>query len=605
MSNVTNLFNVALHNHQAGNLRQAEWLYRQIIQTDPRHADCLHLLGVLAFQRGDLTQAVELIRKALDLNPNAGVYLSNLGLAYQSLGQIDDAVDSFRQAVRCSPDIPETHNNLATALIQQDKLAEAESHCRLAIGLRAGYSDAHNNLGNALLLQNRLDESLSTLERAIELNANNAGAHNNLGVVLQRIGRLHEAVAEGEKALQLQPDHPQAHNNLGMAYRLQGCWPEAEKQFQRAIQLQPSYLEACFNLALVRLTLGDFDQGWKDYELRWTQSRTNSSAVDPNDQTKGHRDFQQPLWDGEDLNGKTILIHAEQGLGDTIQFARYLRFLRRFGGKVFLECQKELEPLLACTPSITPLVAKGSELPAFDVQAPLLSLPRIFHSVIETIPAEVPYLHANTKLVDHWNGAKCHVRSAVKNAECSDSPSAAHSSSTSYFTSCTPRLRIGVAWQGNPGFLHDKLRSIPFSNFHRLAEIAGVQLVSLQKGPGVEQLRNGEQKPDRPSAVLVPLLDEASAPFMDTAALMMNLDLVITSDTVVAHLAGALGIPVWVVLALSPDWRWFLAREDSPWYPSMRLFRQIQQGQWECVFHRLAQELQSILTRAGNETDTR
>jgi tetratricopeptide (TPR) repeat protein len=549
MTTLAEAFTVALRQHQAGNLHEAEHLYRQILQAYPDHADTHHLVGVLAFQRGQFDHAVASIRHALVFNPQAAVYLSNLGLSFQALGQIDQAVECFQQALRARPDFPEAHNNLGALLIQNGKSAEALDHCRAALRLRPTYEEAHNNLGNALQHLGKTEEAIAHHREALRLNPNYADALNNLGVAFQRLGRLEEAVAQCTNALLIKPDYAEAHNNLGMALRLQGNWDEALVHYQRALQLKPDYPDPHWNEALVWLVRGDFERGWPEYEWRWTQPGFL------------RRSFPQPLWDGSDLNGRTILLHTEQGLGDTLHFVRYASVVHQRGGRIVLECQPPLLRLLAGVPGIDRLVAQGEPLPEFDVHAPLLGLPAIFRTTVDTIPAAVPYLHADDKLVQRWR----------KELE------------------SLGGFKVGIAWQGNPGFLHDLLRSIPLKHFARLAQVEGVRLVSLQKGPGVDQL--GDLAGRFPVLDLGTRLDEESGAFMDTAAVMVNLDLVITSDTAIPHLAGGLGVPVWLALALSPDWRWLLERADSPWYPTMRLFRQTRCGDWDDVFERMAEEL--------------
>jgi hypothetical protein len=275
------------------------------------------------------------------------------------------------------------------------------------------------------------------------------------------------------------------------------------------------------------------------------------------------RNFPQPQWDGSPLEGRTILIHAEQGLGDTIQFIRYAPLVKRRGGTVIVECQPVLSQLLAGCPGIDRLIAQGSPLPAFDVHVPLLSLPRIFGTTLADVPAEVPYLFADAALIERWRDELAGV----------------------------PGVKIGIAWQGNTRFPADCMRSIPLTHFAPLAQVDGVRLFSLQKGPGREQL--AATAAYLPVIDLADRLDEKAGGFMDTAAVVKNLDLIITSDTAIAHLAGALGVPVWVGLALGADWRYLLGREDSPWYPTMRLFRQTRLGDWDGVFERIASELRA------------
>jgi Flp pilus assembly protein TadD len=564
VATIAEAFGAALRHHQGGNLRQAEQLYQEIIKANPDHAESHHLMGVLAFQFGRFDEAIASIRKALALNPDAAVYHCNLGLALQAKGQFKEAVAALENALCLRPEFPEAHNNLGALLVQLTKVAEALPHYEEALRLRPAYAEAHNNLGNAFQQQGKLEEAEAKHRQAIAIDPKYAEAYNNLGVALQRQGRLDEAVAECHQALRVQPGYAQAHNNLGMALRHQGKWEDAAAHFESALSLKADYPVPHFNLALVWLAHGDFERGWSKYEWRWTQPGFI------------RRDFSKPLWDGADLRGKTILLHAEDGLGDTLHFIRYASLVRKRGGNVIVECQSALVRLLQSVPDIGGLVAQGAPLPAFDVQAPLLSLPGIFHTTVETIPAKVPYLHADRHLVEHWRREL--LKSDVK--------------STSLDTGRS--LRVGIAWQGNPGFLHDRLRSIPLAHFAKLAKVPEIELISLQKGPGTAQLL---EQQDKFSVVdLGNALDMKYGGFMDTAAIMHNLDLVVTSDTVIAHLAGALGVPVWVALAFAPDWRWLLNREESPWYPTMRLFRQRSQGDWEEVFERITEALRKRAT---------
>jgi hypothetical protein len=301
---------------------------------------------------------------------------------------------------------------------------------------------------------------------------------------------------------------------------------------------------------LAWLVSGDLERGWPEYEWRW---RTKDFP---------RRSFAAPRWDGEALEGRTILLYAEQGLGDTLQFIRYAPLVQRRGGVVLVEAQPALVPLLKSCPGIDQLVPSGSPLPDFDVQVPLLSLPALLHTTRDTVPADMPYLSADPARSERWAAELRGI----------------------------PGFRIGIAWQGNPTYRDDRHRSLPVKHFEPLARLPGVRLVSLQKGFGREQLAS---VPDWNVLDLADRLDEAGGAFMDTAAVMQHLDLVVTSDTAIAHLAGALGVPVWVVLPFARDWRWLLDREDCPWYLTMRLFRQKRWGDWDELFTRVAQAVQS------------
>jgi hypothetical protein len=437
---------------------------------------------------------------------------------------------------------------------------------------------AYNNLGNVCRALGNRDAAAEYYRQATRIQPDYAEAHGNLGAVLQEQGKLDGALLCYEQALRLQPTFPDAHNNLATAYLGQGKLQEALSHYDQAVQLKPDYVEAHWNRSCLRLLLGDFEGGWPEYEWRLRQAHVPQ------------RSFQQPLWDGSLLNGKTILLYAEQGFGDTFQFIRYAALVKQRGGNVIVECPSALERVLGGVPGIDEIKthdpgasAEGSAFGyRFDFQAPLLSLPGILQTTIDTIPAAVPYLHPRAELELQW-------RRELRKRRPSD-------------------FLVGIAWQGRLTYGFDKKRSIDLTHFVRLAQVAGVHLISLQKGPGTEQLTRMKTEGGRKKQEVLPcsvssfrlhpssfVLDEASGPFMDTCAIMQNLDLVISSDTAVPHLAGALGVPVWVALPAVPDWRWLLEREDSPWYPNMRLFRQTRQGCWDDVFERMAGELERLV----------
>ena len=338
-----------------------------------------------------------------------------------------------------------------------------------------------------------------------------------------------------------------------MRLKGQGKLDGAAACCRRALELKPDFAEAHLQQSLLSLVTGDFQRGWTEYEWRWKDKQWQ------------RRNFSQPLWDGQRLEGKTILLHAEQGLGDTIHFVRYVPQVKQRGGTVIVECPKPLLSLLTSGAGIDRLVGRGEELPPFDLQAPLLSLPGIFRTSLETIPADVPYLFADPGLVEHWRRELGSIAG----------------------------FKIGIAWHGSPKHPNDRNRSIPLASFEPLARCSRVRLLSLQKGTGAEQLQD--------LAGRIPVADVGSRldDFRDTAAVLVNLDLVIACDTAVAHLAGALGVPVWVALPFTADWRWLLDRSDSPWYPTMRLFRQRQPGDWPGVFEDIKAELAARLPSQG------
>jgi tetratricopeptide (TPR) repeat protein len=562
---VAELLTLASRNHQAGNLQAAEQLFLQILQADASHAEAHFQLGNIALRQRKPVEAASFYRRALEIRQDDAEAHCNLGLAFAAQGKLEEAVDQFREALRLNPKSAEAHNNLGVSLRSLGKSDEAMDCFQSAIGANPGFAEAQGNLGNALNDRGQLDEAVDHYRQALRLNPNNANVHNNLGGVLQRQHLLEEAIAHYGHALRIKPHHAAAHRNLGLALQTLGNLENALAHFQQAIGIQPSMAEAHHDRALLWLLQSNFEQGWPEYEWRFNLPR------------RGRRPFPKELWDGSPLEGKTILLHAEQGLGDTLHFIRYVPLVTQMGGSVIVECQPALLQVLATAPGLDRLVARGSPLPCFDVHAPLLSLPGIFHSTLATLPAEVPYLYAKPELVERWKREL---------ADLAPRPS-----------SHVPGFKVGIAWQGNPEFLGDHNRSIRLAHFSRLAQVSGVQFISLQKGPGIEQLRN--QESNKPILDFSNVLDEDSGPFMDTAALMKCVDLVISADTAVAHLAGALGVPVWVALPQVPDWRWLLDRDDSPWYSTMRLFRQRQPGNWEDVFVRIAANLRGATRATG------
>jgi tetratricopeptide (TPR) repeat protein len=589
VATVAEAFAQALQYHQAGNLRQAEQLYHQILKADPDHADTHHLLGVVAYQTGRFSQAVESIRYALIFNPWAAVYHSNLGVAQEALGQMQEALASFQQALRLQPDSADAHNAVGNALRTQGKIEEAAAHCAQALRIRSNFPEAHNNLANALYMQEKFDEAIAHYQEALRLRPDYAEAHSNMGLAFADSGRRAEGIVHYHEALRLNPDYAEAYNNLSIALLREGQFEEAEKQGREALRLKPGFADAYNNLgsillrqrkwdealahynkamslkepfpeahwnrSLLWLLLGNFEEGWPEYEWRWTQPGFT------------RRHVHKPQWDGSDLGGRTIVLYSEQGMGDTIQFIRYAPLVKERGGKVIVECHPPLVPLLTGVRGIDQLLPDGAALPEFELRAPLLSLPAIFHTTLKTVPATIPYLEPDAKLVERWRRELEPLKG----------------------------FKIGIAWQGTPAFRYDRQRSIPLAWFAPLAGVVGVHLISLQKGPGADQLPGLQGR--FPVVDLGGRLDDASGPFMDTAAIMKNLDLVISSDTAIPHLAGALGVPVWVALALVPDWRWLLEREDCPWYPTMRLFRQSRLDEWEDVFARLTTQLQILVRR--------
>lgn len=593
MATTTELLAEGRQFHQTGDLRRAEPIYRKIVEQEPACLEGRLLLAALCQAQGRLDeaighyqQAIELkpddastynslgicqamrqnreaaaagFRRAIELKPDFAHAHSNLGNVYKELGRLPQAVECYRHAVKLKPDFAEALNNLGNLLRELKNLDAAAACCREAVRLKPDFADAQNNLGAVLLEQGQRDEAEECFRRAIAARPYFAQSHNNLGNLLRESKRIDEAVYNLREAVRLQPNFAEAHAGLAMALLERGSIlsergdrEAALAAYQQAIDLNPDAAEAHKNRSLVWLLQGKLAEGWAEYEWRWKCPELPE------------RPFKQPLWDGSSLEGRTILLHAEQGLGDTIQFIRYAPLVRDRGGKVVVVCQAPLVDLLASCPGIERTVAQGDALPAFDVHAPLASLPRIFGTTLENVPTNIPYLAADERLVERWRQELAPQRG----------------------------FKVGIAWQGSAKYRWDAKRSIRLEQFEPLARIPGVQLYSLQKGLGSEQVGRVASR-----FAIVDLggrLDETTGPFLDTAAVMKNLDLVISSDTSIPHLAGALGVPVWLATPFVPDWRWLLDRDDSPWYPSMRLFRQPVGGDWESVFQRMAAELERL-----------
>jgi len=443
----------------------------------------------------------------------------------------------------------------ALSLARQGNAAAAEALYRAVLERNPDHSGALHQLSLLCLARDELDEAARLLRRWIAREPNVAAAHNDMGILLHALGRHEEAVASYRQALAIKPDHAGAHNNLGLTLRDLNRHEEALRCFALAQAIEPDHVDAHVNEALVRLALGDYAAGWKEYV--W---RLHTASF-----SKGRKRPAQPLWLHQwDISGRTILLHGEQGLGDTIQFARFVPLVAKLGAKVILAVQRPLTALMAGLAGVSVVRGQGDPVPPFDAFCPLPSLPLSFETTLETIPADVPYLSAPADRLAKW-------RAVVE-------PLA--------------RPRIGLMWTrgGSP---QDR-RSLPLRLLLPLLERREVQFVALQK-----------ELPDDEAALLrstgVPgFLGERLADLADTAAIIAMLDLVITIDTSIAHVAGALGKPMWVLLPFSADWRWLRERSDSPWYPTARLFRQPAPGDWQSVVRQVAEALAELrLAAAG------
>jgi tetratricopeptide (TPR) repeat protein len=549
---------------ELGRLAEAEESYRRAIAIKPDYAEAHSNLGVTLHELGRLTGAEESYQRAIAIKPDYSEAHSNLGVTLHELGRLAEAEESYQRAIAIKPDYSEAHYNRGVTLYRLGRLAEAEESYQRAVAIKPDYAEAHSNLGVALKVLGRLAEAEESYRRAIAIKPDYAEAHSNLGVALKVLGRLAEAERSYRRAIAIKPDYAEAHSNLGVMFKELGRLAEAEESCRRAIVLQPDHAGAHWNLSLLQLLLGDFSGGWLRYEWRWQENELGTY--------KEKRDFPEPLWLGEEpLAGRTILLHAEQGLGDTLQFCRYAPLVNRLGATVILEAQPPLVSLLAGLEGVTRVIARGEALPAFDYHCPLMSLPLAFRTSIETIPADIPYIKAEPAKAAYW---QTHLGVRQK-------------------------PRVGLVWNG--GFRPHQpevwavngRRNIPLELISRI-NVSGFDFYSLQKGEPAESellLRRQEVWPETNLFNFAHELKD----FSDTAALIENLDLVISVDTSTAHLAAAMGKPVWLLNRFDTCWRWLLNRDDSPWYPTVRLFRQERPGDWESVISRVARTLQEAL----------
>jgi tetratricopeptide (TPR) repeat protein len=571
----------AVAHHQAGRFAEAEAAYRKLLVQSPNHPELLQLLGAVAGQTGRNEEAAQLISRAIAIYPNNAIYHSNYSEMCRRLGRLDEAISHARRAVELKSDFVGAHANLGSALRDAGRLDEAIASFRRALQINPNFADAMWNLAHTLKDAQQLTEATALFERICQLQPNSAEAWCNLGISLRDQRKFDEAINAFNRSISLNPKFAPAYNNLGVAYSESDQLDQATQFFRKAIEVQPDYAHAWKNLAvalgehckydeclaafakaaennpelpeiysnraIILLTLGDYEQGWKDYEWRW---RANLKILAP------PRKLAEPRWDGSPIDGRTILLHTEQGFGDAIQFARYIPLVAERGGRVILECQPELVRLLRTVPGVDRIITRGDPLPRFDVHSPLMTLPLVFNTTLETIPSRFPYLTADPTMCAKWKNR---------------------------FDAIRAKLRIGITWAGSTKHRLDRERSMTTADLAPISQVSDVAFFSLQKGDPSRQ---------KPPAVLnwFDFTSELND-FADTAALVANLDLIISVDTAVVHLAGALAKPTWVLLPHPPDWRWLLNRTDSPWYPTVRVFRQSVRRDWLFVIRAVVAEL--------------
>jgi len=503
------LFALGFSLHQGGQLPEAAAIYQQVLELQPGHFDSWHLLGLIALQANNSQLAVDFINHAIAIKPDYLAAYYNLGIALQASSQLDAAIASYDKAIAIKPD----------------------------------YAEAYLNRGSALNDLKQLDAAVASFERAIAIKPDYAAAYYNRGNSLKELKQLDVAIASYDKAIAIKPDYTEAYFNRGGALQALGHLGAAIASYDNAIALNPDHVEAYLNKSLALLLQGDFEQGWPLFEWRWQSASVPVSRK---------RNFAQPLWLGDNsLEGKTILLHSEQGWGDTIQFCRYARWVADLGANVVLEVEQPIAPLLKGLDGVNDLVEKGKPLPSFDCHCPLMSLPLAFKTRLNTIPRPVRYLSPTQDKLAYWNRRLGEKQKPF----------------------------VGLVWGGRTTHYNDHNRSIPLNLIlPHLAE--GVQYISLKK-----ELLDADRAALQQSSIRH-FGDELND-FGDTAALCDLMDVVISVDTSAAHLAGAMGKPTWILLPYVAEWRWLLGREDSPWYPTAKLYRQTRMGDWDSVLRRV------------------
>ena len=535
--------------HRQGRLAEAEKLYARVLKSFPDQFDALHLLGLAKLQSGKAGEAQRLIAAALKVAPQSADAHANMGLVLGALKRPTDALASFDRALALDPGHLEASANRGNVLLDLARNDEALACFDQVLTREPRHLPSRVNRGNALLALGRAEEAIPEYDAALALSPSDLRALLNRASALQRLGRNADALAGFDRVLALVPAYPEALNGRGLALQALGRHEDALESYAKAVTLNKDYVEAHFNEALALLTLGNYPRGFAEYE--WRLRRPGLTR----------RSFGKPLWLGEyPLGRKTILLHAEQGLGDTIMLVRYAILLARGGANVVLETQGELKDLLTQLDGIT-VVVRGDPLPAYDVHCPLGSLPLAFRTEPTTVPAEIPYLSASEAHLARWQ----------------------------------PRLaalagkRVGLAWAGNPTHANDRNRSVALARFAPLLSTPGVTFVGLQR-----DIADHEGDVARVGMNLVSFGPDFGD-FSDTSAVVSSCDLVISVDTAVAHLAAAMGRPTFVLVPFWPDWRWTLSGERSPWYPQVRLFRQARDGDWDSVIARVAAEMTATL----------
>ena len=540
------VYNRALILQDLGRAQDALDGYGRVLAMDPHNARALNNRGLVLQELKLYDDALAAFDKALALEPGNGETHNNRGAVLRNLLRTDDALAAFERAVALQPDYATAYYNRGLVLQDLKHHGEAMDSYQRAIALKPDYAAAFNNRGLMLRDVRRNEDALADFDRALAIDPDYVEALNNRGAILQELHRDAEALETFTRMLSLQAENEKGYNNRAHAFRGLGRYEEALASYDKATELNPAYAEAQFSAGLSRLLLGQWDKGWQQYEWRW--------------HGRAQRGFAQSLWLGDQpVAGKTVLLHAEQGFGDTLQIVRYVNMVIDLGARVILEVQKPLKELMSQFTRAEKVIAFGEDIPPFDLHCPLMSLPLAFKTTLETLPRPTSYLSADPALVEKWR---------VK-------PGPAK------------HRHIGLVWSGSGEYVNDYNRSILLAEMDKVLN-QPFEFISLQK-----EIRDHDRAAlaDRPQ---IRFFGDDLTSFAETAALAQCVDLVITVDTAVAHMSAALGRPTWVMLKVEPDWRWLLHRPDSVWYPTATLFRQKKGGDWPQVVDDIAAKLKSL-----------
>ncbi|HUB24701.1 MAG TPA: tetratricopeptide repeat protein [Tepidisphaeraceae bacterium] len=547
--------NLAFQRHQAGDLTEAEKLYRQVLTEDPKNVDALTLMGIMAYQAGNPSAAIGLIQNAIAIRPTEAKCHLHLGIALENAGRLPEAIAAYNKAIQLQQPYPQALCNLGKALERVGQTDAAIAACQEAARQAPNLPEAHTYLGIALSRKGLTQEAIEAFKKSVQLRPRDADAMNNLGLAYSRRDDQPAAIATYRQSLAIRPNDLTAINSLGVALQRNGEINEAEQCFRRVLAARPNDATIHWNLAELLLSRGDFEGAWPQYE--WRERIIERLVPHP---------FTGPRWEGGDIAGKRIVIHNEWGLGDILQLVRYIPMILERGGTVILASPPELLRLFNNRWPGVQVIDASQPAPQYDLRCEMSSLPFAFRTTLKSIPANIPYLSADPKLSEIWK---------------SRMPTDA-------------RRKVGIVWANQP---NPPGRCPPPEQWSALARMNDIWFCSLQKPIARALRKKGETTPPPrftppppPGMALTDWTNELND-FADTAALLANLDLLICIDTATAHLAAAMGKPVWLLLKHVPDWRWMLNRPDSPWYPTMRLFRQPTRGDWQTPIQQIVSEL--------------